>query len=207
MSNLNISTGINFNSNKLNGELSLSLTNTDLILGSLYKYSNGFPSGIGRKGRLLLYPSLTDKAVDDKEGYIELSGGGSASSYDIIYIFRNRGLVSANSVYVSYTTASSKLVKDNIRSLSNNILDKILKLNVVKFDYKINYGDKNQVELIAEEVYNILPDCVYMPKNYNPETVDISSGEIQDIPIIEYTKIIPYLIKSIQELNERIDEL
>lgn len=96
------------------------------------------------------------------------------------------------SLEATIITPSSKKVKDNIESMSYEEADKILQLNPVTFDYKVGYGGKDKVGLIAEEVYEIIPRAIH---------------STNDIPSIEYNIFIPYLIKEIQKLNAEIEKL
>ncbi|MBP5594026.1 MAG: tail fiber domain-containing protein, partial [Pseudobutyrivibrio sp.] len=100
----------------------------------------------------------------------------------------------------SFANQSSKYVKDNIKDISDEEAKKILELRPVSFDYKYG-GDPDQRGLIAEEVYDILPNMVIgAPKEFNAE-------EPWDTPSIDYSKFVPYLIKMIQVQQREIDIL
>ena len=100
----------------------------------------------------------------------------------------------------SFANQSSKYVKDNIKDISDEEAKKILELRPVSFDYKYG-GDPDQRGLIAEEVYDILPNMVIgAPKEFNAE-------EPWDTPSIDYSKFVPYLIKMIQIMQKEIDDL
>lgn len=100
-----------------------------------------------------------------------------------------------------FAVQSSKHVKENIETISENEAKKILKLNPVKFDYIL--GDKNQRGLIAEEVQDILPELVNVPEGYEVFNPD----EPWNTPSIDYSKFVPYLIKMIQIQQKQIDKL
>jgi hypothetical protein len=75
----------------------------------------------------------------------------------------------------AYVQVSSQTRKHSIKEKNNNnVLDRILKLNVKSYGYKYNFNDddtekkkqrmtnkskKQQLGLILEEVYEILPNC------------------------------------------------
>ena len=118
----------------------------------------------------------------------------------------------ANSAYVpvyasAFTVNSSKLVKENIVDMSDDEAKKILSLRVVDFDY-IN-GKKGQCGLIAEEVIDILPHCVYVSEDYSEEKAleQIENGELPDVPGIDYSKLVAPLIKLVQIQQKEIEEL
>jgi hypothetical protein len=106
---------------------------------------------------------------------------------------------------------SDSRFKENIRKFDNS-LPLIKRLNVVKFDYKINsyLNDstkvsekvknnlqkirKNNVGFLAQEVMKVLPEVVF----YDDST---------DIYSIDYIKIIPFLVQAINEQQAQIDSL
>lgn len=94
---------------------------------------------------------------------------------------------------------SSRKYKENIEALTEDEAKKILDIETVTFDYKKDHenytsrkGYKN-VGCIAEDVDKIIP-----------EVVTEDNGEIYGI---NYTEMIPYLIKMIQIQQKEIDEL
>ena len=89
---------------------------------------------------------------------------------------------------------SSERYKTNITPLPKQS-DIINKLNPVTFNWKDETkGNGVQYGLIAEEVLNIIPDAV--------ETNDDGTAEA-----ISYTKLVPILIKAVQELQMEVNEL
>ena len=91
--------------------------------------------------------------------------------------------------------ASDKRLKENIVDSNIVALDKIKQLKMKSFDF-IRTGKHEEVGLIAQEVETILPSVI----SKNPEKED-------DYLHIDYVAIVPYLIKSIQELNQKIEEM
>lgn len=107
----------------------------------------------------------------------------------------------------AFNVSSSRLVKENIVDMTEDEAKKILDLRVVDFDY-IN-GKKNQCGLIAEETLNVAPYCVDIPKDYDEEKAkqQIADGELPNVPCIDYSKLVPSLIKMVQMQQKQIDEL
>ena len=91
--------------------------------------------------------------------------------------------------------ASDKRLKENIVDSNIVALDKIKQLKMKSFDF-ISSGKHEEVGLIAQEVEAVLPSVI----SKNPEKED-------DYLHIDYVAIVPYLIKSIQELNQKIEEM
>lgn len=108
----------------------------------------------------------------------------------------------------SFTNPSSKLVKKNVADLSKEEAKKILQLTPVSFDYIKEFGgDKDQRGLIAEDVLNIIPSCVQIPDGYSEEEFDASKGIKNKVLAIDYSKLVPYLIKMVQIQQEEIEKL
>lgn len=112
-------------------------------------------------------------------------------------------------IYASaFTSPSSKLIKENIQPLTEEEANKILSLDVVSFDYKEKFGgNKEQRGLIAEDVLNIIPSCVNVPDNYDENDFDEEKGIGNKVLSIDYSKLVPYLIKTVQMQEERIAAL
>ena len=94
--------------------------------------------------------------------------------------------------HAGITTASDRKLKENIEPTPVKALDKINALNLVAFDY-IKDKTHEEIGLIAQEVLNIIPGSV---EKYEGEDNHLT---------INYSKFVPYLIKAIQELNEKIE--
>ena len=91
--------------------------------------------------------------------------------------------------------ASDRRLKENIVPATINAMDIINKLDMVKFDFIENHKHE-EVGLIAQEVEKIIPQAI----SRNPENED-------DFLHIDYTAFVPYLIKAIQELNQKVERL
>lgn len=108
----------------------------------------------------------------------------------------------------SFTNPSSKLVKENINGMSDEEAKKVLQLNPVTFDYIKEFGGAcNQRGLIAEEVLETIPSCVSVPENYSEEDFDIEKGIGNEVLAIDYSKLVPYLIKMVQIQQKEIEKL
>ena len=103
--------------------------------------------------------------------------------------------VGDGSVKYHIDMASDKRLKENIVDSNIVALDKIKQLKMKSFDF-IDTGKHEEVGLIAQEVEAVLPSVI----SKNPEKAD-------DYLHIDYVAIVPYLIKSIQELNQKIEEM
>ncbi len=96
--------------------------------------------------------------------------------------------------HAGITTGSDRKLKENIGPTLVKALDKINALNLVAFDY-IKDKTHEEIGLIAQEVLNIIPGAV---EKYEGEDNYLT---------INYSKFVPYLIKAVQELNQKIEEM
>lgn len=135
--------------------------------------------------------------------------GGTALVGSAIYCQSDWAGSSYTPVYgASFTNPSSRLVKENIINMSEEEAKKILLLNPVDFDYIKEFGgEKNQRGLIAEDVLNIIPSCVTVPEGYSESDFAPEKGIMNKVLAIDYSKLIPYLIKIVQMQQEEIEAL
>ncbi|HHD9280024.1 TPA: phage tail spike protein [Streptococcus pneumoniae] len=89
---------------------------------------------------------------------------------------------------------SDRRLKENITDTAVKALDKINRLRMVAFDF-IENKKHEEIGLIAQEAETIVPRIV----SRDPENPD---GYLH----IDYTALVPYLIKAIQELNQKIEK-
>ena len=103
--------------------------------------------------------------------------------------------VGSGSVKYWMEQKSDRRLKENITDTAVKALDKINRLKMVSFDF-IESKKHEEIGLIAQEVETIVPRVV----SRDPENPD---GYLH----IDYTAFVPYLIKAIQELNQKIEKM
>ncbi|MDS8822322.1 tail fiber domain-containing protein [Streptococcus pneumoniae] len=103
--------------------------------------------------------------------------------------------VGSGSVKYWMEQKSDRRLKENITDTAVKALDKINRLRMVAFDF-IENKKHEEIGLIAQEAETIVPKIV----SRDPENPD---GYLY----IDYTALVPYLIKAIQELNQKIEKM
>ena len=103
--------------------------------------------------------------------------------------------VGSGSVKYWGDVSSDRRLKENITETAVKALDKINRLNLVAFDF-IESKKHEEIGLIAQEVETIIPEVI----SRDPENPD---GYLH----IDYIAFVPYLLKAIQELDQKIKEL
>ena len=97
------------------------------------------------------------------------------------------------------STPSDERLKDNVKDLENS-LGIIEKLRPVSYTWKDVMRRGNDFGLIAQEVEKIIPEIV-------TNTTLLQTGDEELYKTIAYERLVPFLIQSIQELNNKIKEL
>ena len=91
-----------------------------------------------------------------------------------------------------YATTSDKRLKENIED-ADSASALIDSLQVRKFDWKV--GSHQRYGFVAQELVTVVPEAVYQPSD--PE----------DMMAVDYSKLVPILVKEIQSLRARISAL
>ena len=153
------------------------------------------------KGKLLIeknYNSL-DPLVEIRN---DLSGGNTPTIFTLTtspskIIFWDGSINASGDIIGNYTSDIN--LKSNINNLTDS-LTKVNQLRPVLFDWNDKVLElnpnryANDVGLIAQEVKEVIPDIVH----------PMYDGEYLGI---DYIKLVPYLIQSIKELSNKINEL
>jgi len=114
-----------------------------------------------------------------------------------IYIQAN----AANGVYLSvgatsFTSNSDERLK-NITGFIDNAVDKLQTLRTVKYSWKSDTTNKENLGLIAQDVEQIFPEVIDKSRVQKDDDTDYLG--------VRYQELIPVLVKAIQELKEEND--
>ena len=136
---------------------------------------------------------------------------------------------------ITYVGASDERAKTNVKDTEVG-LDNLLDIRVVDFNYKVGYGDpdKDQIGIIAQELEPLYPFAVGSRANSERKIIGEvdevnakADGKIKDgyvkrkdkyyqvseevdfdtLYTVDYSKLVPLLVKSIQELNAKVEVL
>jgi hypothetical protein len=103
------------------------------------------------------------------------------------------GTISFTSTATAYNTSSDQRLKENIAD-ADDAGSKIDAIQVRKFDWKVD-GSHQDYGMIAQELQTVAPEAVSTPEN-----PDEMMG-------VDYSKLVPMLIKEIQSLRNRVAQL
>jgi hypothetical protein len=100
----------------------------------------------------------------------------------------------------SWSANSDYRIKKNIKYLSNNELNNILKLKPCVYNYiSDDENHKSRIGLIAQDVETVYPDIIEVG-SYSDELKDNIKG-------ISMMDMVPYIIKAIQEQDIKISNI
>jgi hypothetical protein len=114
-------------------------------------------------------------------------------------LFRNSAdtvigsILRSGSSSVVYNTSSDQRLKENIAD-ANDAGSKIDSIQVRKFDWKVD-GSHQDYGMVAQELIEVAPEAVSAPED--PE----------DMMGVDYSKLVPLMLKEIQSLRARIAAL
>jgi hypothetical protein len=103
----------------------------------------------------------------------------------------------------SWSSNSDERLK-NINGEIENAVEKLLTLRTVKFSWKSDESNKENLGLIAQDVEKEFPQVIDKGELAIPEKEQTNKTEYLSI---RYTELIPVLIKAIQELKSENDNL
>ena len=103
------------------------------------------------------------------------------------------GSVQTNGTTTSYNTSSDQRLKDNIVD-APSASDDIDAIQVRSFDWKAD-GSHQKYGMVAQELQTVAPEAVSAPKD--PE----------EMMGVDYSKLVPMLVKEIQSLRARVAQL
>jgi phage minor structural protein len=125
--------------------------------------------------------------IQNGGGYI---GVRNSSGSGTISLWGHNGNVTC----VSLTQTSTRKVKENINTLTDEEAKKVLEIEPVTFDFIDKELGTNKRGFIAEDVIEVIPEIVTTDEDDEPQGIN-------------YTEIIPYLTKMIQIQQKQIEIL
>lgn len=109
----------------------------------------------------------------------------------------------------SWTASSDRRLKENIVETTYG-LNEILKLSAKEYNFKITEAKDKRLGFLAQEVYQVIPEIVHKGDDGEYR----GSGNAQDLEKLgfapwglDYTSLIPVLVKAIQELHQQLEQL
>jgi len=155
---------------------------------------------IDSSGNLLVGTTTLPNGSSDgmairSDGTITTSRGATSTINHMF--FRNPnglvGTIQTSGSSTSYNTSSDERLKENIADAqpASDLIDGI---QVREFDWKVD-GEHQRYGMVAQELETVAPEAV-------------TKGETEDdMWSVDYSKLVPMLVKEIQDLRKRVNEL
>ena len=125
---------------------------------------------------------------------------------DTISIFKSSDNIfytTARGNYLSGCTSwSDKRIKKNINKSAVNALDTINKIELYEYDFvDPKFGGHKDIGYVAQQLIDVVPECVISVPQNKEQFGYNELYQVQD------SHMIPYLLKAVQELSARVNEL
>jgi len=176
---------------------------SSLTQGNLYRAMFTIPvrSGVNNPGM-----HIYGDSQGNSNPFLGFTSTSSSSSITTKFIrfYHNSTLCGTiqkkfNANEVQYLTTSDYRLKEDLKPFK--ALDTICKVNVYNFKWKDIEGDNVNYGVLAHELQELIPEVVAGEKD---EVTEEGEAELQGV---DYSKLVPHLIQSIQELKAEIDKL
>jgi len=119
----------------------------------------------------------------------------SGNSYFAYWVYNGSavGSITSTGSSTSYNTSSDQRLKENIAD-ADDAGSKVDSIQVRKFDW-IADGSHQDYGMIAQELLEVVPEAVSVPE------------DSEEMMGVDYSKLVPMLIKEIQSLRNRVAQL
>ena len=166
---------------------------------TLFKHDSTERMRIDSSGNLLVGTTSTPNG-----GHVLKIASGTVSTVETdvttvinMIVFRNGngnvGTIQTNGSTTTYNTSSDQRLKENIAD-ADDAGSKIDAIQVRQYDWKVD-GSHQDYGMIAQELQTVAPEAV---------SGDADSEEMMGV---DYSKLVPMLIKEIQSLRNRVAQL
>ena len=140
-------------------------------------------------------PTNKNFFIADAASGASVTIGGHSGTHTAV-LFRHNGATTPGSISIttnstSYNTSSDYRLKEDLQDF--NGLEKVSNIKV--YDFKWKEDESRSYGVMAHELQEVLPQAVAGEK------------DAEKMQSVDYSKIVPLLVKSIQELQEEVNEL
>jgi hypothetical protein len=158
-------------------------------------------TGSSSSGKPLAFIENTSDLTTSSGMYIKVGGG--IGTYFIAFLRYDGSFLGhidqVNANNVNYSTSSDRRLKNIIGATQKGLSD-LMKIKVYDYSFKSDPNKKVQTGFMAQELYDIFPQAVSKPRDTNEPAE-------KDPWMVDYGRVTPLIIKSVQEQQEIIDEL
>jgi len=147
---------------------------------------------VTERGKLTINSSATSGNSNALGIYAASDGGTHTFAQFLLYGTSTVvGGITSNGTTTSYNETSDYRLKEDLQDFAG--LDMVSKIPV--YDFKWKADESRSYGVMAHELQEVLPQAV------------VGEKDAEEMQGVDYSKIVPLLVKSIQELKAEIDEL
>jgi hypothetical protein len=158
--------------------------------GGDFEFKNGtLKVGDSTTAELLIIPTTNNTAPALLQFHKEDTGASTVLQF--LQASAQKGSISYTNTTTSFNTTSDYRLKEDLKDF--NGLDKVSKIPVYNFKWKTD--ESRSYGVMAHELQEVLPDAV------------LGEKDAEEMQGVDYSKIVPLLIKSIQELTAKVERL
>ena len=187
------------------GGLDIRTSSNNIVLSDGDGNPRGFYASVGANYAWVFSQQTTPTIINASE-MMQIDMGGTG--YGIFFTgaagetacrFYNRnstsviGSISLTASATSYNTSSDQRLKENIAD-AEDAGAKVDSIQVRQFDWKVD-GAHQDYGMVAQELMTVVPEAV----SGDPESDNMMG--------VDYSKLVPMLVKEVQSLRKRVAEL
>ena len=168
------------------GRITMDQTNTSTDYGS----ATGWLTIANGTGAYNFYNAYT--GTDGGSGCARYRlNNTSPSFFDFYYTTTQVGYITTNGTDIFYANTSDYRLKEDLKSFDGMSLLEQIQV----YDFKWKESDNRMYGVVAHELQEVIPQAV------------VGDKDEEKLQAVDYSKLVPVLIKSIQELEARVKEL
>jgi len=168
------------------GRITMDQTNTSTDYGS----ATGWLTIANGTGAYNFYNAYT--GTDGGSGCARYRlNNTSPSFFDFYYTTTQVGYITTNGTDIFYANTSDYRLKEDLKSFDGMSLLEQIQV----YDFKWKESDNRMYGVVAHELQEVVPQAV------------VGEKDEEKLQAVDYSKLVPVLIKSIQELEARVKEL
>jgi hypothetical protein len=176
---------------RLGSNLNVGIGGTAGANAKLHVFGSTAIGATASGGDIRLY--VSGSTGSQTPGLFNNTNGGSGSETIVIFQRANTtvGSITSTNSLTSYNVTSDYRLKEDLKEI--NGLSKVCQIKV--YDFKWIKSEDRMDGVIAHELQEVLPYAVHGEK------------DAEEMQSVDYSKLVPILVKAIQELKAEIDEL
>jgi hypothetical protein len=176
---------------KVNGSERMRITSSGLVAINTTSPDTGSITSIDHEGSTFYGLSLNSTTTSGTQYHLRFARGGAGAGY-----------ISSNSATtITFNNTSDERLKENIQN-SNSAIQDLKDIQVRQFDWKDNIDTHRDFGFVAQELVNVVPEAV----TQGTDELDDNGKPVRSWGV-DYSHIVPRLVKVCQEQQTKIEEL